>query len=96
MGSELDASLCIGNSAVQSCRIQDEYQLQYKIIKYRFLSIYNYGYFNAYLGMLFTERYLLLYVNIGNVLDCVERKEAVPYFVFDGWFTMQYYKKGWK
>jgi hypothetical protein len=29
--------------------------------------------------MLFTERYLLLYVNIGNVVDYVQRKEAVPY-----------------
>jgi hypothetical protein len=34
--------------------------------------------------MLFTESYLLLYVNTGNVVYCVQRKEAVPYFVFDG------------
>jgi len=45
--------------------------------------------------MLFTECHLLLYVNIGNVVDYVQRTEAVAYFVSDGSSTMEYYKKGW-
>lgn len=53
-------------------------------LKATVIYLLNYGDFNTYFGMLFTERYLLLYVNTDNVVDCVQSKEAVPYFVFDG------------